>query len=447
MIDKDKPYEVEKKPLYKTLGITGTNLLGGFITNKDKNPMLTGRLKYEIFDEMLITDPIISRSFLLLKNTLLSSKFKFVASNENDAESKDYAKFMNMALGLDGEVSMLRDSSFESILDIITLFIPYGFRYLECIYYLAKDDKGVERVWLANLQDREPTAHYKWISENGSDLSAVQQLSMIGGVPSEPIPADKLLLFTLNKTGANFEGQGLLRPCYFWWNQKQSLANLASLGFSRWTAPTPVVKVDRSAIEASGYSDEDVDTMIQNAAIQASNYASLEQSFLVANAVISFESFGGGSNFNASQLKEYLNEVDNQLSGVFLSNFLNLGISSTGSRSVGEVHSEFFRLAMLNILEYICSIFNGKNRSGGGLVGRLLSYNFGEVSPSKFPRLVAYGLDTDELSKSMFSLPQLVSAGLLNPDEGLLAVIRDKLGIPVQSNQTNGQVGVSNEQV
>jgi len=433
MIDKDKQLEPSKKPLMHTLGISGTNLLAGYISNKEKNPALLGRLRYEAFETMLQTDPVLARSFYLLRNTLLSSQFKFMPADPNDEESQTYAKFMNKALGLGGETSMLRDNSFESILDTALLYLPMGFRYMECIYYVGKDDKGNDRVWLANLADREPTAHYKWVSENGTDLSSVQQLTMVGGIPSEPIPADKILLFTNNKTGSNFEGVGLLRPCYFWFNQKQSLANLAGLGFSRWTAPTPVIKISREAVEAGRYSDEDVDTMIQNAAIQASNYASLEQSFLVSNSVVSFEVFGGSSSgFDAGQLKDYLQHIDQQMSDAFLQNFLNLGFSSTGSRSVGEVHSEYFRLACLNTLEYICSVFNGKNRSGAGLVGRLLGYNFGEVPYNKYPRLIAYGLDTDELSKSLFSLPQLVQSGLLNPDEGLLDSIREKLGIPLQ---------------
>ena len=84
---------------------------------------------------------------------------------------------------------------------------------------------------------------------------------MVGGVTPEPIPASKILLLTLNRTGSNFEGIGLLRPCWWWWKEKQRAATLMAIGLEKWAVPTPLIKVDRQAIDQMGISNGDVDAM------------------------------------------------------------------------------------------------------------------------------------------------------------------------------------------
>jgi len=438
IIDKNAEYIPAKKPDYSVRSIPGTNLLSNYPIGKEKNPILLGRNKAEIFDEMLSTDPAISRAYTLLRQTLTSATFKFIPASEDDEQSMALCKFMNQVFGLGGEVSYLQEGSFESILEQICLYLPYGYQYLEEIYYQHKDQEGNDRVFLKTLAHCEATAHLRWGSDDGRNLSYIQQLSSVGGVNSEKIPANKVLLFVLNKSGSNFEGVGLLRPCYYYWREKQSILNIASLGISRWAAPTPVLSIDRTAVEAIGYSDEEVSQMIEQAAQQAANYSALEQSFLIENQVIKFQVFGGSSSgFDLSQVNEYIQTLDNQIASAFLSNFMNLGITQTGARAVGTIHQEFFILSCINILEYICSIIGGADRPGAGLVGRLIKFNFGDIPLSKYPKLVAGGLDSDELGRQLFNLPTLVQSGLLQPDNTLLSGVREKLGLPPVKQEQN----------
>ncbi len=55
----------------------------------------------------------------------------------------------------------------------------------------------------------------------------------------------------------------------------------------RWAVATPRVSVDRSAAEAAGLTDTDIDEMIDRAAAQAQAYIAQEQSYLVDNPVVS----------------------------------------------------------------------------------------------------------------------------------------------------------------
>ena len=64
-------------PLYRAYGIPGTNLNGGTISGKEQNPRLTGRQWTLTAEDMLASDPIIRRSWALIKQTLLSAKWVF----------------------------------------------------------------------------------------------------------------------------------------------------------------------------------------------------------------------------------------------------------------------------------------------------------------------------------------------------------------------------------
>jgi len=168
--------------------------------------------------------------------------------------------------------------------------------------------------------------------------------------------------------------------------------------------------------------------MIDDAEAQAQAFLSAEQSYLVDNPVVSFDQYASAPNLYAQGPLDIIKECDNQISQAFLAQFANLGITDTGSRSVGEVHLSVFRRAAINLLDIVASVVSGVDRRGGGTIGRLIRWNYGPIDPSKLPRLTHTGLDTDDLAESLAMLPQLVTAGLLTPDDELERAIRERLG-------------------
>lgn len=220
----------------------------------------------------------------------------------------------------------------------------------------------------------------------------------------------------------------MLRPVWWYWRQKQRVSNLMCIGVDRWAIPTPVVKVDRSVAEQMGLTDGDIDSMIDDAEAQAQAFISTEQSYLVQNGAVSFDTFSAQPNLYASAPIDIIKLCDAQISSAFQAQFADLGNTETGARSVGEIHLSVFRRSAINLCDIITSAINGVDRRGAGTVGRLIRWNFGSVDPSKLPKLTHTGLDTDDLAESINSLPQLVTAGLLTPDDELERAIRDRLG-------------------
>jgi hypothetical protein len=318
--------------------------------------------------------------------------------------------------------------SWEEQLSYLFEFIPLGYRYAEEIYRVGPDSQGKVRVWLDRYADREPSAHNRWLSRDNQQLDGVLQNVVGMSRAPEPIPSNKLLLLTLNKTGSNFEGVGMLRSVWWWWRTKQRVSNLMCVGLDRWAVPTPKVKVDRSQAESLGLTDGDIDAMIEDAEAQAQAFISAEQSYLVENGAVSFDTYAAQPNLYAQGPLEIITKCDSQIAAAFLTQFADLGNTETGARSVGEIHLSVFRRAAINLCDIVAGQVSGVDRRGGGTIGRLIRWNYGLVDPSKLPRLTHTGLDTDDLAESLGMLPGLVQAGLLTPDDELERAIRERLG-------------------
>jgi hypothetical protein len=363
----------------------------------------------------------------MLRQTLLSASWRFVPGVEGDRVAEELARFANECWGLDGYSGQM-SVSWEEQLAYLWEFIPLGYRYAEEVYKVGPDSQGSIRVWLSHYADREPSAHSQWLSRDNQRLDGVLQNTVgVGKVP-EPIPANKLLLLTLNKTGSNFEGVGMLRPVWWWWRTKQRVANLMCVGLDRWAVPSPKVVVDRSQAEAIGLSDGDIDAMINDAESQAQAFISAEQSYLVENPAVKFDTYAATPNLYADGPINIITKCDSQIAAAFLTQFADLGNTETGARSVGEIHLSVFRRAAINLCDLIASQVSGVDRRGGGTIGRLIRWNYGCIDPSKLPRLTHTGLDTDDLADSLGMLPGLVQSGLLTPDDELERAIRERLG-------------------
>jgi len=413
-------------PRFGSRGISGTQLSGGTIA-KESNAQLTGLNWVQEAEEMLRTDPIVRRSWHMLRQTLLSASWRFEPGVEGDLVAEELARYANECYGFDGHSGQMI-TSWEDQLSYLWEFVPIGYRYAEEIYRVGPDSTGKVRVWLSHYADREPSAHSRWLSRDSQHLDGVMQNMVGGGKAPEPIPANKLLLLTLNRTGSNFEGVGMLRPVWWWWRTKQRVSNLMCVGLDRWAVPTPKVVVDRAVAEQIGLTDGDIDAMIDDAEAQAQAFISAEQSYLVENSAVRFDTYAAQPNLYADGPINIITKCDSQIAAAFLSQFADLGNTDTGARSVGEIHLSVFRRAAINLCDLVAAQVSGVDRRGGGTIGRLIRWNYGAVDASKLPRLTHTGLDTDDLADSLQMLPGLVQAGLVTPDDELERVIRAKLG-------------------
>lgn len=424
---KDESNYHKSRPRFDNLGISGTQVSGGIITGKEKNPELFGVNWVEEAEDMLMTDPVITKCWFMVKQTLLSATWAFESQNEEDETCNELADFANEAFGFGGFSGMM-EIPFQTQLEYICQAFPIGFRYFEELYKAGPDSKGRVRIWLKKYADREPTAHLKWLSRDGQELDGVQQKIVGIQKQPQPIPANKLLLITHDQTGSNWAGKGILRSAWWPWKGKTSISTNMTIAADRWVSPTPKLTVDRSKATANGYAQTQVDELVEQGVQQLENYLSTESSYLVENDVVSFSSYAAPTSFEQSPLA-IIREFNTEIMAAFLAEFSILGQTSTGARSVGEIHNNTFRRSCISYLNKIADQISGPDRPGGGTIGRLIRWNFGNVPVSKYPRLKHYGLETDGLADSLQQLPALVSSGVLTPNDSLEHAVRDLFGV------------------
>ena len=422
------------RPDYDEHGIAGTRITGGRIWQYEENTELVGRLWVDAVERMRRTDPVVRQCCWALEQTLMSARWRFQEPANPTPAAVEATAYLNEAFGFDGRRPRLR-GGFEPYLTQILKFLPLGWRYLEEVYRV-EDGK----VWLDRYADREPIAHSRWLTTESGELAGVEQYRSYGvngyGVPSgnPTIPANKLVLFTVDRTGSNFEGLGLLRPCYFPWKLKKHAWDMIAIALERFAVPTPRVKINREVLRQQGYSDPQITEIRDKALANAKALTSHELGYLVEVEGLTFETFGDGV-FDPSDALTVVDKTNEEIVSAFLLSFARLGVNDTGSRAVGEVQEAFFRRLAINVLDYVAQVIGGPAGPGCGTAGRLLDWNYPDLPSEQRPILTHDGLEAKSLIDLATSgaLSALVQQGVWTPDDATEAQLRHDSGAPALS--------------
>jgi hypothetical protein len=344
-------------------------------------------------------------------------------------KAQRHADDMNAQWGFDGGTSWF-DIPWEQQLSAMVRYVGVGARYQEEVYGV-RDGK----VYLRKFADREPSAHLRWVWDENGNWSGVEQAEYHGFARKaesfiREIPASKLLLLTHGGTGQNLEGRGALRPCYQWYLMKVHLMDLLAIAAERWAVPTPHVVTDRNKAIDSGYTAKQVDAAVEEAKSVAEKYLSGEQAWLSSIVGIDFKTFGEGS-FDPTGLLASLGHANQEMLSAWLMAFLEMGLGDVGSRALGQVLQEQSILAVVNVLDTIAGAINGKARSGGGTVSRLVGWNdpASREHPEVIPVLTHRGIKVDRLGQLLPHIPNLINTGALSPSDELEAALLSLGGV------------------
>lgn len=394
---------------------------------------LTGQQWAVEAEKMLRTDAKLFGAAQQLRNSMLSATW-YIEPAGDDEESLRNARYIRQALGLDGELSHLRSGSFEAELRKVIDFVFLGHQECEEVYY----DDG-ELLWLGEIADISPASVLRWNFDGDGDLVSITQVATAREItlgytpPAEvQIPAEKLQIYTLNKHGQDYEGCGLLSSCWIWWQVKDSLISFLQDGGEKWSVPTIILTVDREMLSSMSYTSDDIDVLLAKACEAARNYKGGLENYIAVPQGINVSVFGGGS-FDPTKIIASIDHCNQEMAAAFLTNFLELGMSTDANRSLGEIHWNSYKTSIANILDVVADVWNGVGRVGGGTISKLLQLNFygttSAVPIDKLPRLRHRGVDVDALADSLGNLPQLAAAGFLTPDDATEVKLRRLFGI------------------
>ena len=382
---------------YGEIGHSGVTIFNGIISGEEYNFNLMGRRALDTWDEM-------RRSDAGVKMTLRVIKEPVKALSYHVQPASDAPKDVEVAEFIDGQLfDVLR---WKTTLTEILTFQEFGFSLFEKVYAFGPV-KGVDRVYIKKLAFRKQTSIAKWVAAN--DKPGVTQYDPTG--KTLPIPLDKLVVFTNEQEGDNYEGVSVLRAAYKHWYYKDRYYQIDAIAQERQGLGVVKIKQPQNANPAH----------VENAHVQARALRAAEEGFID-------EPNGWDINFmdmKASSIKDptpMIDHHDRKIPDSVIAGLMMLGSTSgSGSRAVGETQLKIFEHLIKFYGDFVADTINRY------LIKPLVDLNF---NVTEYPQLKAGDVSGESLTVLAESLSKLISAGVIVPTDEDEAYLRGILRLP-----------------
>lgn len=351
-----------------------------------------GRL---IFDEMRRSDPEVGAVLEAIELPIRRANFYILPASDKK-EDVEIARFIEDWLFTKMKIT------WDDELRHALLMNPFGFSILEKVWMVV-DGKIVPK----KLDPRLPMSIYDWYyDKNTGELVGAVQRDNAG--KEYLLPIDKILVFTNKKEGDNWEGISILRKSYKPWFMKQTLEKIDAIKHDKYGVGIAVMHVPL------GVNKDDPNYVDSIEALE--NIQAQEQSYIIEPEGYTFR-IETGKNGAGSDTIPSIKYHDEQIAKGALAQFINLGTTQFGSRSLGVSLISFFLDSLQSQAQYICDIFNKF------LIPEWVDYNW---KVKNYPKLCVgqlERLDPDVLKK-------LIECKAITPDDELERVLRQQYRLP-----------------
>ena len=340
-----------RSQLTREITAGGVSYFSGYIEADEFNDKLTGTDAVLMYDKMRRTDAQIQAILFAAKLPIKGAKWDVVwpEGHEGPDEQLDFLR-QNLFL----------NQSFPQFFEHALSCLWAGFSWFEKVYEIRDG-----RMWLEKLAPRLATSQYRWWTDDKENLVGLRQWVQSSGFRAD-IPLDKIVLFSFQKEGNNFEGMSLLRGAYKHWFIKDQIYHIDAIRIERFALGVPHFKVP----------SENFDTKtIRDLQTVGKNWKAGEQSYLITPAEIEVDilSLSQGQVLDVIQTIHHHNE---EIGKSTLTQFINLGSTQRGSRALGETNVEFFYDAIKSTAEWLAEEITEQ------VIKPLMDFNFpGDVRP------------------------------------------------------------------
>lgn len=227
-------------------GSDGESWIGDYIGGgPDVNPELSGSAKFEVFDEMAMTDPSVKSTLMFLLLPPRSAVWSLDPKTD-DPEAKLIADAAAWQFGLEGNIGEL-DLSWD---ELMQQGLGQIMRMGPCIEELVWDDA---RQWrdadgdqhllrpLARVALRPAATITKVVREKGRVVQVEQDASNARPIVSRDPLRPKLSYMVFERKGNRWDGESLLRPMWGPWMLKKALMLSAGMGWDRFAFGIPEI--------------------------------------------------------------------------------------------------------------------------------------------------------------------------------------------------------------
>jgi len=397
------------------IGSSGTRSSAGY-PYEDYLQKLRGKERADIFDQMRRSDPQAKMCLSAVKNPIRSAVWQIEPGDQTD-EAKSDAEFIEHILFND------MDQPWNNFIDEALTYVDFGHAIFELTHKIVFNHaKFGTYNGIRSLGWRSPRTIERWnLNRENGKLISISQYAYGDLQRLVDIPAEFLIVFSLEKEGSNYEGISLLRPCYGNWFRKNTYLKLNAIGIEKFAIPTPIVTVPSGMQNQESYG-----ALVS--ALEA--YVTHEKGYLTIPE--GWELDLKTSTYDPEKVEVSIDNEDKRMVKSFLANFLELGMNGTGAYALSNDLSDFF----LSGLDYIA---NGISETiNMDLIPNLIKLNRG--ARDKYPRLKVSGV-SDKAGKELADTLKAYADGkLITPDEKLEENLRMRYKLPKSDPLTARQV-------
>ena len=402
------------KNLYREIGRPGTEIWSGYI----ERPSLSSTIiaddylsawTYDTIDKMLRSDGQVAAIWRAIVNTIQSAEW-YIEPASDSKQDKKIARFVEDNLW----------PIWGDFLRQALLYLAYGFMVFEVVY----EERNGQIYW-KNLAPRLPWTIQRWIVKNNKLDHVVQyaQDPETGSMQYYEIPAYKILRFTNEQQGLQYEGVSIFRAAYKHWKIKDVLYKIAAIRHERWGVGIPVGTLPE---HVSDEEEKEYKKILKQLRSNEAAYIYLPKGSSIEESIQILTPSGGQA--GSQDLMELIRHHDVLIARSVLAEFVSLGESRFGSRAVSRDLVDLFMLALEGITKHIGHVVTYGNPGENLGITDLVRLNFGEnVEP---PRLVCGRVRRTDVPQMISSLARLIRAGGITPDDSVENSLRALLGLP-----------------
>lgn len=395
----------ERKVQPKELGTTGTSIFAGQYNDDIVEAWNNTTTRFDKLEKMARTDSA-GKALLAVITFPIRSVNWWVEKASDSAEDVAIAESItwNLMHGM--------TVGFDTLLREALGCVYMGFSLFEKVFESTDAEEFTGDIKWRKFAFRGQRTIDKWHLDKTGGLEGVHQEFNEGNVKVNiDIPIEKLLLFTYDLEGSNYQGNPLFRAIWRDYYYKDSLQRIEAIGLERFHIGIPIITLPKTATKADKDKAFDIVKKVRG---DESAGIVLPEGWEFDIIKVSGE---GGS------MDKVVARYARNMFLAGLAQFLALGDKAVGSWALSKDQSALFLFSLNALANLISEMFNRH------AIPQLVKLNWPNVT--KFPTLVHEDMEQIDITGFIKNLSEAVGAGFLtSPDTDVEAEVRKMMNLP-----------------
>lgn len=384
-----------KRDYSKESGTTGTSITQGQISGEEFNPKLTRINRLKIYEEMRRSDATVRSALTAMKMPIRQAQFNADQVSE-DAADEEVANVV--------EKCLFEFVDWPKFISECLTYLDFGFSLFE-MGFEPRDIDGKHYIALTKLAYRKQTSIHAWETQ-GHEPGVTQ----VADGKFYDIPEYKLVRFTNDQEGDNYEGVSVLRAAYRNWYFKDKLEKIDAMGHERQGLGVLDVVYPASATKTE---KEKMARAARALRANSQSYIMRPEGWTVAFM-----------DMKAKSMKDIAPSIayhDRQISKNMQLQFIEIGSQgSSGTRNVSEDQGKMFELSVQAVAEYIADVITHR------VIQTIVDLNF---TNRQAPKLSVEKIGDDNIPVISEAFAKFVTAGVLHPTPADENRVRKMIGV------------------